>query len=209
MSGLIVESGLTVRNKSLLLIFCVIILFSVETFSTEGFEINEPLPQLVEGLEKNYDGYYFVDFYRYDGDLGYSLTYEKQYEKRHYAHVYIWPAPKNISQAHHELVDYANHSALNDIRQFEAEGEYEDVLELESKVYMLNQSILKITQLSLVSEGNKLVTTLYVTEYKKYLLKVRVSMPDYIIYRGRTDNTRFALSVLDGVMKGLDAGHKF
>ena len=191
-----------------LMVLAVLILSACSTIkstSTSNFpdSANEQ-PGIVELLPKELHNYSYVGQHNYGGNLGYSLRYAKSSEYKHYADIYIWPAPKEASEYPHKIVvESVTEASLGDIYAAQEQGAYDNLALLEGLIYDTDGQILTMHKLSMLKGNLKSISYLFVTEYKGKLLKARVTLPDNEANRAREDVQEFVVELINTIIENI------
>lgn len=110
-------------------------------------------------------------------ELGYSLKYIAPANM--HADVYIFPVPEALkSKSHQEIVKTMTISTIDDIKQAERQGMYQDFRFIDQYLVKVNGSTQGRMYGTFIVNDMSASTAVYVTEYKGHLFKIRISQPN-------------------------------
>lgn len=158
------------------------------------------LPEQVESFD--YEGFkYFKKV-----EAGYTVRYTNKRKKR-MADVYIYPvADENLKLGHSQLVMGSTRATLKAIGQAVSRGLYSNFNVIGAATHARGVRTVARVQTTYLRQNLASYSILYQTEHNGTLVKIRVTMPDNETNRANDEWDRFALAMLDLVVKDLDAG---
>jgi hypothetical protein len=163
-------------------------------------------PKLINLLPDKNHGYEYLNYKKFEGDFGYRLRFIKEHEDSHTADIYIWPVSKEtLKYPHREIVLNLAEGALNDVYTVQETGRYSNVEVLDGKEYNNNGQVMAMYKLTMLRQNLNSISYIYVSEFGGKYLKLRISLPDNVVNRDRSDIEPFVLDLLNSIINNIES----
>jgi len=193
------------RFLSVSIMISCLTLSACASLDKPGEKTSESAPTLIEALPEDigsfeYEGYRYLD----DSSNGYTFRYANP-QKRRMADVYVYPvSTQNSDLDHEDLVMGSTRATIHAIAGAVKQGIYANFNLVGAATKARGLRTVARVEATYLSDNLASYTLVYQTEYDGTLMKIRVTMPDNESNRTSLEWDRFADTMFNKIVVGLD-----